>query len=316
MGKLDPVITIDHHFTKDISYLYRSGICSYRINPARIGIERSSAVYEILAPEASNLKIFFDTLGSKARIGLKDKIGILKRKVVISTQASNEIDIVVPDSFFDYILEGDRLMVKGITNFYIDIVSKLKEKVIGNCNIENIVVKDKAHIYIKNRYIRNENINSTDSEIIEKFSDKGIIALSFVDSVELLQKVQKMGHAGCKIYAKIESPEGIKSLKEIAQLSDGVIIGRDDLSIFYSEKEIQDITLMCIKQCNSLGKECIPASNLFLSLIENEEISKSELIYLKRLTAEGVKRVYCNETVTCNNKNIAKKILCSCQKVV
>lgn len=314
MGKIEPIITIDHHYSKsDLLFLLNIGITKFRINPARIGIERGFYLYQQLLSMNPKSDIFIDTVGNKARIGLNQKAITVKEKVIaISYKESEQAELTVPFFFFSLVQVGDSIKIKGINDFELRVLSIESNKFIAECSRVNILIKHRAHIYISNRYEKNYALNSVDLCIIKRFDDNCIFALSFVDGDKIVRDYKNISKN--IVYAKIESKEGIKNIKEIALEANGIIVGRDDLSIFYSKDEIQNMTIECIRKCKKINKECIPASNLFLSLIDSNEISKKEIEFLRLLVDEGVEKIYCNETVI-GNKNIAKKILNICRRM-
>ena len=309
-----PIVTLDHRHTKqDIEWFLDSGIYSFRINPARIGIEQGMAVYDRVTALTPNASFYFDTLGNKQRINKRKN---KDAQYAIHINEWNET-IYVEESFAKNVQEYDCVVVRAMSDIELCITKKNDKEAFGEIVSINMIcheIKDKSHIYIKNRYIPNTDISKRDCEIIRAFGNKGIMCLSFVDSPRVLNKAKKLC-GGNKYYAKIESPVGVANFKNILESADGIIVGRDDLSVFYSYEEINHIALDMARSCNLKSMEIIPASNYFIEVLETGEISDKQKTVLEDLYAIGVHSLYINETVLSRQHSFVRWLAQYCRGV-
>ncbi len=105
-----------------------------------------------------------------------------------------------------------------------------------------------------------------------------IISASFVERKEDicdLKKYIKTFNFKPIIWAKIETPKGIKNIKEILEVSDGIIIGRGDLIPESSISYVPIYEDRVIKL--SRGKDIIIATHILNSMKEGKEASLSEI---------------------------------------
>ena len=302
-----PIITIDNSYCVDeLMYVSALGVRNYRINPARIGIENALRLYTIMNDLVNGAKFFFDTAGSKERISLSKTSQ--KEAEVLTTQ--NDQRFFISKKMYDDICCGDTVRIRNGSHASRMVV---KEKKCQKIRVEiesddNISLENNMHIYISNRYIPNISLNYIDKKIIEIFKNLGTVCLSFSDSVELVREAQDLVDGNTNIIAKIESPEGIKHAEEILNICDGLIIGRDDLSIFYNYETIHNIVLQLSDVCLKHDKMLIPASNYFLDLISSHMIDEVNAKYIREVM-KCADYIYINETVINKSKDFLWRVV-------
>jgi pyruvate kinase len=115
-----------------------------------------------------------------------------------------------------------------------------------------------------------------------------IICQSFVEGKEDIKEIKaflnrnKLNNSGARIWAKIETLNGVNNIKSIIEESDGIVIGRGDLIPETSIEETpiyEEIILNEMKK--NKGKEVIIATHLFNSMKSGKmpSISEVESIY-------------------------------------
>lgn len=94
-----------------------------------------------------------------------------------------------------------------------------------------------------------------------------IIIYSFASSaqqiVEFKEYIKSKSEYMPKIWAKIESQEGVKNIKEILDEVDGIMIGRGDMCVEFNIEDIPLIQSELISLCKDKNKECVVATYLF-----------------------------------------------------
>jgi pyruvate kinase len=146
------------------------------------------------------------------------------------------------------------------------------------------------------------------------------LALSFVNSADYVDNIRKEinalyhGEWEPKIYAKIESPEGIKNLAEIMDASDGVIIARGDLGLTIDYTEI----ILEQKRACKLGlekkKPVVIATQILTSCIDNVIPHRCELADLTNMVLDGAGGILLSQETSLNEKpgrviQIAREII-------
>lgn len=112
-----------------------------------------------------------------------------------------------------------------------------------------------------------------------------IVCQSFVESHEDIKLLRKYigEHKGYnpKVYAKIETIEGIKNAEKIIKEADGIIIGRGDMVSETSYKEVPLYETEIIKTCNIQNKRVILGTHILGSMIrgDSESLPECEAIF-------------------------------------
>jgi pyruvate kinase len=106
------------------------------------------------------------------------------------------------------------------------------------------------------------------------------IAMSFVgnasDVLELKELIQEKG-GNQKVISKIERKIAFENLKEIIDVSDGILVARGDLGNEFPLEEIPFIQHQIISECNKAGKMVIVATEMLLSMIEKKTPTRAEV---------------------------------------
>jgi pyruvate kinase len=107
------------------------------------------------------------------------------------------------------------------------------------------------------------------------------IALSFVkddnDIKQLKAYLSRRSLEHIKIFAKIESLESLKNLKDIIKASDGVMVARGDLGVQIPLEQIPAIQESIVTLCRHLNKPVIVASQLLESMVEYPTPTRAEV---------------------------------------
>ena len=108
-----------------------------------------------------------------------------------------------------------------------------------------------------------------------------IVCQSFVESADdisnLKECIAKYKGYNPKIFAKIETEEGIKNALEIIRVSDGIVIGRGDMVSETSLREVPVDEEMIIKMCKEENKDVIVGTHVLDSMINGDSANLPEL---------------------------------------
>lgn len=103
------------------------------------------------------------------------------------------------------------------------------------------------------------------------------ISLSFVHTMQDVEKVRRIVGSEVRIISKIETSDALLNLKQIVDVSDGILIDRGDLS---REEPINKIPLLqksIIKAANVAKKPILVATNLLESMVKTKKPLRSEM---------------------------------------
>ncbi|MBS3091798.1 sulfate adenylyltransferase [Candidatus Pacearchaeota archaeon] len=100
--------------------------------------------------------------------------------------------------------------------------------------------------------------------------------LSFMENPESVIKFRE-NYPEVTLYSKIESKKGLENFEKIAQVSDGILIDRGDLSSQVPLEKIPFIQKLIIKKVRDLGKEVFVATNTLEQMAFALKPSKGEV---------------------------------------
>jgi pyruvate kinase len=121
-----------------------------------------------------------------------------------------------------------------------------------------------------------------------------MLALSFVRQAEDVKRVRNLLKRKGKntfIISKIEKHEALKSLEEIIDLSDAIMVARGDLGVELPIEKVALIQKMIIKKCNRLGKPVITATQMLESMIHNPRPTRAEVTDISNAILDGTDAV-------------------------
>lgn len=106
------------------------------------------------------------------------------------------------------------------------------------------------------------------------------VSVSFVRTareIETLRDTLREEHSPLKIIAKIEKPEAVKNLEEIAQACDALMVARGDLGVEMDLAKVPLIQKQIIHLARRMGRPCIVATQVLQSMIENHIPTRAEV---------------------------------------
>ncbi|HEY1041119.1 MAG TPA: pyruvate kinase [Candidatus Paceibacterota bacterium] len=108
-----------------------------------------------------------------------------------------------------------------------------------------------------------------------------MMAVSFVRNRGHVESVRQVldaaGKQSIKIIAKIETLDALPLVPEILEVADGIMIARGDLGVEIPFEDVPEAQLMMIKECRARNKFVITATQVLLSMQENERPTRAEV---------------------------------------
>lgn len=135
-------------------------------------------------------------------------------------------------------------------------------------------------------------ISRTDREDILFGIELGydFLAASFVRGKEDILEVRRIleeHNSDMKVIAKIENMQGIQNLKEILEVSDGIMVARGDMGVEIPLEEVPILQKRMIKLANSQGKHVITATQMLESMIKNPRPTRAETTDIANAIYDG-----------------------------
>ena len=120
--------------------------------------------------------------------------------------------------------------------------------------------------------------------------------ISFVQNAKDMQKARKLlnGYKG-KLIAKIEKFDAVENIDEIIEASDGLMVARGDLGIEVPYYDVPTIQKMLIKKANAKGMPVITATQMLLSMTQNERATRAEISDVANAVLDGTDVVMLSE---------------------
>lgn len=286
---------------KIISKMYDAGMNVCRINFSHgtheEHAEKIRIIKEIREERKIPLPILLDTKGPEFRTKTykNGKITLEKGDTFIFTPDDIIGDETKVSVTYEHICEvmnkGDKIYLNnGLMVFE---VTAVEGRNVITTVIEGGETSDHKSMYFPDKELKLEFLSERDkADILFGIEhDVDFIALSFVSTKEDLLSVRKFlkdnGGENIDIIAKIESRQGVKNLREIAEVSDGVMVARGDLGVEIPYEELPNIQKQIIDTCRIIGKRCITATEMLESMIHNPRPTRAEISDVANAVYDG-----------------------------
>ncbi len=256
---------------------------------------------------SENIAILVDLPGPKIRTGKlnKDSINLQKGGTIILTNkytVSDERKI-----YIDYPYLCDDIKPKNLV--YIN-DGKIKLKVIKKVNGNELeaeiltkgVLKAEKGINFPDSKLSITSVTENDKKFLKFGAEHGadMFAVSFVRSSEdiaLVRNLLQNEYPAKKflIIAKIEKIEAVKNIEKIAAAADALMVARGDLGV---EAPIENIPIeqkRIIYIANLYKKPVITATQMLLSMVENETPTRAEVTDISNAIFDGTDAVMLSE---------------------
>lgn len=232
--------------------------------------------------------IMIDIQGPKHRIGAFEsekhyplKVG---QKFILDSDPTpgNEHRIHLPDGDVMKSLNiGDRVLLN-------DGKIELKVDAVFDDKIETTVVRgdeiwSRRGFNLPDTDVDTEILTAKDKIDLEYAITKkpDYVALSFVQRAEDVAFVRDFINARTshpiKIIAKIERPNAVKRIADIANAADAIMIARGDLAVEMPFEQVPAISRHIIRECRKLNRPVIMATQMLSSMVHSEFPTRAEI---------------------------------------
>ena len=311
---------------EEFEKVLNTGFNTVRFNFSHINIDIANQHKDFIRKKYPDVKIMQDLQGHKIRVGnIKDIISINKNTQFLFVPEGYESELDFPQvpllfENYDLLYNTSKFMVENKNSTaIISILKRITEcgKTIFLCiSNENIVFrKEKGVNAIGFDRLRLKLSEKDKRDVLWGLENKAdIIVYSFASSaeqiLELKEYIKSKSSYMPQIWAKIESREGVTNIEEIINVCDGIMIGRGDMCVEFSMKNIPHIQNNIIKACKNKNTDCIVATYIFDNYKNKNKPDISDitsLYYFCLMGATGFMPV--NEIIFANNPyKISKNI--------
>ena len=292
-----------------IEGLIKAGANMFRLNFSHGSHEYHSRTLKNIKTAMKNLKttvaVLQDISGPKVRIGdIKkpfelnrgDKITFLKDEIVGYQESEKEyvVSINYPE-LLNKVKKGEFIyLYDGTVRAK---VIKTGKKIVAQIQNQGILNSRKG-VNFPNTVI--------DINVITKKDEKDIawgvknkidyFAISFVQNAQDMKNAKKLLHGyNGKLIAKIEKFDAVSNIDEILEESDGLMVARGDLGIEVPYYEVPTIQKKLIKKANLASKPVITATQMLLSMTQNERATRAEISDVANAVLDGTDVVMLSE---------------------
>ncbi|MDD5888614.1 MAG: pyruvate kinase [bacterium] len=285
--------------------MVKAGMNVARVNFTHATLEERLAVInsvtEVRKRTGANVAILWDTKGPEFRSGVLEngKVELVEGKTIKVVKDSivgnsEMISVNHPDAL-NSLNVGDLLLLEN-DKMRLEVIDKTNDYL--NCKIiVGGVLGDRKSISAPGVKLDIPYVSDLDREDIEFACNHGgeYLAISFVsckeDVLEIKELLKKYNREDLQIICKIESDLGITNLKEILEVSDGVMVARGDLGTEISYAKLPIIQKNIIKTCRSMGKLCIVATEMLETMMENSRPKRAETSDIANAVLDGTDAV-------------------------
>ena len=288
-----------------IEAMVRAGMNVARINASHGSHEEHAVKIAAVKSVREKLKepvaLMLDTKGPEFRIGrfAGGKAFIKKGGTFAFTTEDilgDETRVTVSyKGLCDEMLPGDRILLNnGLMVFEVtevkapDVVCKV---LVGG------EVSDRKSMFFPDKELKLKYLSEQDEKdlIYAIEQDVDFIACSFVSKAQDIAEVREFlnahGSRDIDLIAKIENRAGVNNLRDILEVSDGVMIGRGDLGVEVPYEELPDIQKYIINECRRAGKRVITATEMLESMITKPRPTRAEISDVANAVYDGTSAV-------------------------
>lgn len=309
MGKL--IVTTSGNFFKErhIKWILDQGITCFRINLARVDSQkaiRSAKLLRLIGHQNGiNIILFCDLPGLKARVGKipQNRIDVRAGEVLhfVRKDVPQNLNglFILGGWFFHLIQSNDTLQIGD--NRLLAQVTHIEEDYFQAKVVQAGLMRSYNGIYLRNRNCIIEGLTEEDkkSALTSLQIEADYVVPSFVHTSTAPKELKRMlmNQDNCPaILSKIESVNGVKNFEEILNFSDGIMIGRDDLSREIPIPCIDAIINRLLPIIKNNKKTMVCASSYFRELAITGKRNYKELVKIDSLAGRGMHFLVSNET--------------------
>lgn len=297
---------------ESLEKMIRAGVNVFRMNFSHGTHEEHSQVLKNIRTAMDNcgwiVGVLQDICGPKVRVGALEKAFDLKvgdkiyfmREEIVGHQESEDryvlsinqpsiLDLINVDEHI-YLYDGRiRVIVTEISD----------DAVMGIVQNDGTLASNKGVNFPNTRININVITDKDREDMIWGIKNKvDFMAISFVQNADDMKKARAIldENGGTQdLIAKIEKFDAVDNIDEILEHSDGIMVARGDLGIEVPYYMVPTIQKRLIKKANEQAKPVITATQMLLSMTENEVATRAEISDVANAVLDGSDAVMLSE---------------------
>lgn len=245
-------------------------------------------IREISAELNMPVAVMIDLQGPKHRIGnfeTEDKYPLqIGQKFTFDTDPTpgNSTRVQLPDAdVLGSLKVGDRILLNdGKIEMRVDFASATR---VDATVVRGTEIWSRRGFNLPDTEINTSVLTAKDRSDLEYAITKNPdwVAISFVQRPEDIAEVrdfitQRTSHP-IKIIAKIERPNAVDRITDIASIADGIMIARGDLAVEVPYASVPAISRHIIRECRKMNKPVIVATQMLGSMVNSEFPTRAEI---------------------------------------
>ncbi|WP_214269482.1 pyruvate kinase [Staphylococcus pseudoxylosus] len=249
---------------------------------------RIDTIREVSKRLGKTVGILLDTKGPEIRThNMQNGVIELEKgnEVIVSmteVEGTSDKFSVTYDNLINDVDEGSYILLDdGLIELKVKSIDKANGEVL--CDVLNTgELKNKKGVNLPGVKVSLPGITDKDAEDIKFGISEGVdfIAASFVrrpsDVLDIRKLLEAQKNTNISIIPKIENQEGIDNIKEILEVSDGLMVARGDMGVEIPPESVPMVQKDLIRQCNKLGKPVITATQMLDSMQRNPRATRAE----------------------------------------
>lgn len=293
MNRLKIIATIGpkSNNIKSLKSLIRSGASIFRLNGSHANLDWHTETIKKIRLVSKDVPILFDIPGSKTRLAeLKKPVEVKKNSKIFLTINKKDTEKLFLDNkkIISKFKKGKIIHFDdGKLSFRI---SKVSNQDVEITAINSGTLKSRKGIHIPGLSHNQKNISNKDKKFLNfsKKNDIDFIGLSFIESGTQIKKIKEyIDSDHPKVISKIENKEGLKNLKKILPLSDGILIDRGDLSVETGLENLSINQKKIISTSRLFLKPVIVATEIMDNMVDNSFLTKAEVSDISNFVLDG-----------------------------
>ena len=297
---------------ESLEKMIRAGVNVFRMNFSHGTHEDHSLVLQNIRTAMKNtgwiVGVLQDICGPKVRVGrlekefnlkVGDKLVFMRKETsgyqesedryILSINQPSILDLVKVDEHI-YLYDG-RIRV---------IVNEISDDAVMGIVENNGVLTSNKGVNFPNTKININVITEKDkADILWGIKNQvDFMAISFVQNADDMKQARTILHenGGTQdLIAKIEKFDAVDNIDEILEASDGIMVARGDLGIEVPYYMVPTIQKQLIKKANAQSKPVITATQMLLSMTENEVATRAEISDVANAVLDGTDAVMLSE---------------------
>ena len=289
-----------------IKKMMNSGVNVFRINFSHAShedaLKRINIIRGLNEELGFHVAVLADLQGPKLRVGEIKENTVLNNGSIVTFTTKKLEEGNKGSIFMNYPLfakdvnSGERILLDD-GKLILEVVETNKSNTVLARVVQGGVLNSKKGVNLPNTKISLPALTDKDINDAVFAIKNGVdwIALSFVrhkkDVLDLKRLVKKYSDFDIPIISKIEKPEALKNIKEIVEISDGIMVARGDLGVEVPAEEVPLVQKQLVHSAKLARIPVIVATQMMESMITSLTPTRAEVNDVANSVMDGADAV-------------------------